>query len=99
MKIWLTCVFLLFAFAELYQWAKTLSVPLPIYILGGACLAIASNYNKLNGWAVQIPFFQSNPIINSGNNPANLINSSPQQPQLNSNRLEPVQPLQPKNLD
>ncbi len=46
MKIWFSCFFLLFAIAELYQWAKHLSLPLPIYILGGAFLAIASNSNK-----------------------------------------------------
>ena len=49
MKIWLACFGLLFAFAELYQWMKHLTLPLPIYILGGAILAIASNYNKRMG--------------------------------------------------
>lgn len=48
MKVWLACFLVLFALAELFQWAKQLSLPLPIYILGGAFLAIASNYNKLN---------------------------------------------------
>lgn len=46
MKIWFSCFFLLFAIAEFYQWAKHLSLPLPIYILGGAFLVIASNSNK-----------------------------------------------------
>ncbi|PIG93627.1 hypothetical protein [Gloeocapsopsis sp. IPPAS B-1203] len=49
MKVWLACFFLLFALAELFQWAKQFSFPLPIYILGGAFLAIASNYDKLGG--------------------------------------------------
>jgi len=47
MKIWLACFGVLFAIAELYQWLKHLMLPLPIYILGGAFLAIASNYNKI----------------------------------------------------
>lgn len=49
MNVWLACFFLLFALAELLQWAKQFSLPLPIYILGGACLAIASNHDKLGG--------------------------------------------------
>ena len=49
MRIWLACFFLLFALAELFEWAKHFSLPLPIYILGGAFLAIASNYDKKFG--------------------------------------------------
>lgn len=47
MRIWLVCFGMLFAIAELYQWAKHLNLPLPIYILGGAFLAIASNNKQL----------------------------------------------------
>lgn len=46
MRIWLVCFGMLFTIAELYQWAKHLSLPLPIYVLGGAFLAIASNYKR-----------------------------------------------------
>lgn len=49
MAVWFACFFLLFAIAELFDWAKDLNLPLPIYILGGAFLAVASNYNKLMG--------------------------------------------------
>jgi len=37
----------LFGTAELLQWMKQFSLPLPIFILGGAFLAVASNYDKL----------------------------------------------------
>lgn len=47
MRVWLACFFVLFAVAELFDWVKELSLPLPIYILGGAFLAVASNYNRL----------------------------------------------------
>ncbi len=47
MRVWLACFFVLFALAELFDWLKELSLPLPIYILGGAFLAVASNYNRL----------------------------------------------------
>ena len=47
MRVWLACFFVLFALAEFFDWVKELSLPLPIYILGGAFLAVASNYNRL----------------------------------------------------
>lgn len=46
-------VFLLFAGVELWQWLKGVVVPLPFYLLGGAFLAIASNYQKGLGELVQ----------------------------------------------
>lgn len=66
MRIWLVCFGMLFAIAELYQWAKHLSLPLPIYILGGAFLAIASNSKQLG------LFLQSSAepsIMDSSNSP------------------------------
>lgn len=53
MRIWLACFLVLFAVVELYEWAKHLS--LPIYILGGAILAIASNYDKRPNWLFPNP--------------------------------------------
>ena len=52
MKIWLACFIAMFAVAELFQWLKGVTLPLPIYILGGAFLAIASNYGKRSGLPV-----------------------------------------------
>ncbi|QXE23405.1 hypothetical protein B6N60_02095 [Richelia sinica FACHB-800] len=49
MKVWLACFLLLFALAELFDWMQGFSFPLPIYILGGAFLAVASNYEKIVG--------------------------------------------------
>lgn len=49
MRVWLACIFLLFALAKLFDWVQELSLPLPIYILGGAFLAVASNYDKIVG--------------------------------------------------
>ena len=46
MKSWLIIVVILFALAEVILWVKNFILPLPIYILGGAFLAIASNYDK-----------------------------------------------------
>lgn len=47
MKVWITCFIVLFGTVELLQWIQQFSLPLPVFILGGAFLAIASNYNKL----------------------------------------------------
>ncbi|MBD2493953.1 hypothetical protein [Nostoc sp. FACHB-280] len=49
MKVWIACFVLLFALAELFDWLQEFSLPLPIYILGGAFLAVASNYDKIVG--------------------------------------------------
>lgn len=78
MRIWLTCFGMLFAIAELYQWAKDLSLPLPIYILGGAFLAITSNYNKRSGLFFQNSSTEPPAAINSANS-ANWDNLSPSQ--------------------
>jgi hypothetical protein len=48
MRIWVTCFVLLFGAAELLDWLQKFSMPLPIFILGGVFLAIASNYSKLS---------------------------------------------------
>lgn len=50
MKVWLSCFFILFAIAELYQWAQHVTLPLPFYILCGAVLAVASNADKQLGF-------------------------------------------------
>lgn len=46
MKVWLVSFFILFAIVQLFLWLKNFFVPLPLYILGGTCLALASNYEK-----------------------------------------------------
>ncbi len=49
MKVWFICFVVLFALAQLFDWIQQFTLPLPIYILGGAFLAVASNYEKLFG--------------------------------------------------
>jgi hypothetical protein len=49
MRVWLACFLMLFALAELFEWLQEFNLPLPIYILGGAFLAVASNYDKIFG--------------------------------------------------
>jgi hypothetical protein len=49
MRVWLACFLVLFALAELFDWLQKFNLPLPIYILGGAFLAVASNYDKIIG--------------------------------------------------
>jgi hypothetical protein len=44
MKVWITTFVLLFVIAELFEWLHQFVLPLPIYILGGMLLAVASNY-------------------------------------------------------
>ncbi len=46
MKVWITTFCVLFFLAQAYAWIKDFILPLPLSILGGAFLAIASNYDK-----------------------------------------------------
>jgi hypothetical protein len=46
MKVWLLAVAVLFVLVQLFEWVKGFMLPLPVYILGGAFLAIASNYEQ-----------------------------------------------------
>jgi hypothetical protein len=46
LKGWLVGVAILFVLAEFSIWLKQFMLPLPIYILAGAFLAIASNYEQ-----------------------------------------------------
>ena len=50
MRVWFASFLLLFALAQLFNWMKQLTLPLPVFILGGLLLAIASNYDKRSGW-------------------------------------------------
>ena len=45
-RAWLFGVGILFVLAEFSIWLKQFILPLPLYILAGAFLAIASNYEK-----------------------------------------------------
>lgn len=56
MRIWLTSFILLFGAAQLYDWAKELTLPMPIFILGGVFLAIASNYDKLKNLPIHLEY-------------------------------------------
>jgi len=46
MRFWLVSFILIFAFAQFLLWVKNFFLPLPLYIFGGAFLAIASNYEQ-----------------------------------------------------
>jgi hypothetical protein len=50
MRIWLACFVVMFGLAEFFQWMKQLSLPLPVFILGGVFLSIASNYDRRAGF-------------------------------------------------
>jgi hypothetical protein len=45
-KFWLVVVVVLFMGVQLFQWLQGVILPLPLYVMAGAFLAIASNYDK-----------------------------------------------------
>ncbi len=44
MKVWLVSFLILFVLIQFILWLRNFFIPLPLYLLGGACLALASNY-------------------------------------------------------
>ncbi len=48
MQLWFTSFILLFGVAEFWHWVQQSSLPMPMFVLGGVFLAIASNYGKSN---------------------------------------------------
>ncbi len=65
MRLWISTVFVLFVLVQFYQWVKGFILPLPIYVLAGAFLAIASNYDK--GMAMIIASSGKEPLTPSDN--------------------------------
>ncbi|MGQ4648563.1 hypothetical protein [Lyngbya aestuarii] len=51
MRVWMISFLVLFGIVELYQWIRDFTLPLPVFILSGALLAIASNYDKSTDWS------------------------------------------------
>ncbi len=46
----IVCFVIFFGLSQVFQWAQELTLPLPFFILGGAFLAIASNYDRRAGF-------------------------------------------------
>jgi hypothetical protein len=45
-QFWVLIVVVLFVGVQLFQWLQGAILPLPLYVMAGAFLAIASNYDK-----------------------------------------------------
>jgi hypothetical protein len=78
MRFWITSVLVLFGIAEIFQSLKHFSVPMPMFILTGALLAIASNYNKLTNWSLRNT--TAEPRLMDSANSSNWNNLSQSQP-------------------
>jgi hypothetical protein len=59
-KVWLVSCGIFFLAVEVLQWAQEWVVPLPLYIIGGSILAIASNTDK--GITTVFQQSQDNPV-------------------------------------
>ena len=46
LNVWLFAVAVIFALVQIYQWLQKVLLPLPVYVMAGAFLAIASNLNR-----------------------------------------------------
>ncbi|MEQ8468293.1 hypothetical protein [Coleofasciculus sp. E1-EBD-02] len=77
MRVVITTFVVLFSLIELSQWMSDFILPMPVFILAGALLAIASNYGKSPGWSISLQprQFSSNqtqsPSVESANPASN----------------------------
>ena len=83
MKVWATSFVVLFGLVELFQWVQhfnfAISLPLPVFILAGAFLAIASNYDKRAGVPFHLRPEDSGAIANPPTNALQASATSPVQ--------------------
>ncbi len=79
MRVWLACFLVLFGLSELFQWMKQLSLPLPVFILGGAFLAIVSNYDRRAGFPFNLvgrpPTRDSEPMTSTSSQAVDVVRS------------------------
>lgn len=50
-QVWVAIFFILLAAVELYQSVKDIALPFPVYLVLGAVLAVASNYQQPLGFS------------------------------------------------
>jgi hypothetical protein len=55
MQVWVVCVLAFFGMAELYQWLHGITLPMPVFVIAGALLAVASNANKVWPKSLEVP--------------------------------------------
>ncbi|MBD1845575.1 hypothetical protein H6F89_19610 [Cyanobacteria bacterium FACHB-63] len=53
----LICFLVFFALSQAFQWAQELTLPLPFFILAGAALSIASNFDRRAGFPFNLIHF------------------------------------------
>ncbi|MER3478215.1 MAG: hypothetical protein C4287_19315, partial [Leptolyngbya sp. ERB_1_2] len=53
------CFVVFFGLSQAFQWAQELTLPLPFFILGGAILSIASNFDRRAGFPLNLINFLS----------------------------------------
>lgn len=105
MQLWLTSFIVLFGAMEFWQWVQQAPLPMPVFLMGGALLAIASNYGKSN-----LPFHLDPQALDPQTKQATATQASqavipahPQKPSVNSSvRPSPIsfeiqKPFQPKD--
>jgi hypothetical protein len=91
MKVWVTCFIVLFGVAELLQWLREFSLPLPVFIVGGAFLAIASNYDKLRN----LPFHPEHENLESAEPAKETANASPAKQTTSPQSIQNQPPISP----
>ncbi len=99
MKVWLVSFLLVFGVVELFQWIMGIpwlqdaTLPMPVFILGGTALAIASNSNKRAGLPWQ-SLWESESVTNLKAGMRGAIASNPS-PSFEVSEPHPVSQVRP----
>lgn len=93
MKVWITCFVVLFGAAELLQWFEQFTLPMPIFMLGGLFLAVASNYDKLRDLPFHLDYEARSPQPKPTELPKAIPQPLPLQPDPFTQLVQPPKPI------
>jgi hypothetical protein len=97
MQVWIISFVVLFVLYECWDWLSQLNLPLPVFVVGGLFLAIASNYDKRG----LFPWWpaEGNPTgAIADEKPASTTHSTPTNPAptaMTPDSASPIAPLTP----
>lgn len=72
LQVAIACFLILFGAVELFQWFQKRNLPMPVLVLSGIALSVASNYEKLaltgedSPWANRLREYLPKAIVEDG---------------------------------
>ncbi len=73
LQFWIASFAVLFALAKLMEWLHGFELTMPVFVVGGVLLAIASNYDK----RMLFPFWPQSSAVSQGTEASFAVDSAP----------------------